>query len=213
VAQKAAEVLGKPFDSFNVITCHLGNGCSVTAVKNGKSIDTSMGTTPLEGLIMGTRCGDIDPALIPYLMLTKNMTAVEVDALMNKQSGLKGICGKNDMRDIQSDAASGDKKARLAHNMFNYRIKKYIGSYFAVLGRVDAVVFTAGIGENDNLTRAKVCEDMEHMGIKLDLAANDKRSGEPRIISSKDAGIPVLVVPTNEELAIAVATLRVVNKK
>jgi acetate kinase len=172
-----------------------------------------MGTTPLEGLIMGTRCGDIDPAIVPYLMLTRNMTAIDVDALMNKQSGLKGICGKNDMRDIQSAADSGDKKALLAHNMFAYRIKKYIGSYFAVLDHVDSVVFTAGIGENDSLTRAKVCAGMEHMGIKLDLAANNKRSGEPRIISASDAKIPVLVVPTNEELAIAIATLRVVDKK
>lgn len=213
VTEKAAETLKKPVDGINLITCHLGNGCSITAVKNGKSIDTSMGTTPLEGLMMGTRCGDIDPALVPYLMQTCAMSAQDVDTLMNKQSGLKGICGMNDMRDIHSACDKGDKKAQLALNMFCYRIKKYIGSYFAILGRVDGIVFTAGIGENDNIARRHVCQGMEHMGITIDLAANDVRSPEPRVISKKEGAIPVLVVPTNEELAIALATVRVVGKK
>ena len=211
VTGKAAEVLGKAVDQVNLITCHLGNGCSITAVQNGKSVDTSMGTTPLEGVMMGTRCGDIDPALVPYL-ISRGMTAPEVDALMNKQSGLKGVCGLNDMRDIHAACAEGDARAILALDMFVYRIKKYIGSYFAVLGRVDAVVFTAGIGENDDITRAKVCTGMQHMGIELDPEANAKRSGEARRISKPGAALPVLVVPTNEELAIAETTARIVGK-
>jgi len=213
VTGKAAEVLGKPVDQVNLITCHLGNGCSITAVKNGKSVDTSMGTTPLEGVMMGTRCGDIDPALVPYLMNTKGMSAQDVDNLMNKQSGLKGVCGLNDMRDIHAACEKGDAAAIRALDMFVYRIKKYIGSYFAILGRVDAVVFTAGIGENDNIARAHICKDMAHMGIDIDLAANDVRSGDPRSISKPGSKLPVLVIPTNEELAIAETTVRIVGKK
>jgi acetate kinase len=212
VAGKAAEALGKAVDEVNLITCHLGNGCSITAVKNGRSVDTSMGVTPLAGLMMGTRCGDVDPAIVPFL-ISKGMTAAEVYTLMNSQSGLKGICGLNDMRDIHAACAKGDARAVLAMEMFAYHIKKYIGSYFAVLDRVDALVFTAGIGENDNISRAKICADMRHMGIELDPAANDERSSKTRRISKRDAALPVLVVPTNEELAIAEITARIVRKK
>jgi acetate kinase len=211
VTGKAAEVLGRPVDSVNLITCHLGNGCSITAVKDGRSADTSMGMTPLEGLMMGTRCGDIDPAIVPYLITAKGMSAQQVDALMNKQSGLKGICGLNDMRDIHAACENGDAAAVRALGMFAYRIRKYIGAYFAVLGRVDGVVFTAGIGENDSILRARVCENMEHMGIVLDSAANAGRSSEPRLISKPGSKVPVLVVPTNEELAIARTTMRIVG--
>jgi len=212
VTHQAAEALGKPVDQVNLITCHLGNGCSITAVQNGKSVDTSMGATPLEGVMMGTRCGDIDPAIVPYLITSKGMTASEVDTLMNKQSGLKGVCGLNDMRDIHAACATGNEKAILALNMFIYRIKKYIGAYFAILGRVDALVFTAGIGENDGITRASICDGMQHMGIELDPAANAQRSSTIRRISKPHTAVPVLVAPTNEELAIAEATAEIVNR-
>ncbi|SBW06293.1 Acetate kinase [uncultured delta proteobacterium] len=212
VAETAAEFLGKKFEEFNCITCHLGNGCSMTAVKNGKSFDTSMGMTPLAGMVMGTRCGDIDPALHPYIMQNTGMDIKQLDAVLNKQSGLKGLCGMNDMRDIHSAREKGDKTAQLAFDVFSHRIRSYLGAYYAVLGRVDAVIFTAGIGENDNHCRAAVCKDLEHMGIAIDLEKNDKRSGDVRDISAPGAKVPVLIVPTNEELAIARATLRVLQK-
>lgn len=213
VTRKAAEFLGKPVDSVNLITCHLGNGCSVTAVRNGKSVDTSMGTTPLDGLMMGTRSGELDPAIVPLLMEKKNLSAKEVDTLLNKQSGLKGICNMTDMRDIHDAIAKGDTLARLALDMFNYRIKKYVGAYFAALGRVDALVFTAGIGENDEIVRAAVCENMELFGIDVDPALNVPRSSKTRAINKPGSKLPVLVIPTNEELEIAVNTVRVVNAK
>ena len=212
VSETAAEFLGKKIDEFNCITCHLGNGCSITAVKNGKSFDTSMGMTPLAGVAMGTRCGDIDPALHPYIMENTGMNIKELDAVLNKQSGLKGLCGMNDMRDIHAAREKGDKAAILAFDVFSHRIRSYLGSYYAILGRVDAVVFTAGIGENDNFCREAVCKDLAHMGIAIDPDLNNKRSGDVRNISAKGATIPVLVVPTNEELAIARATLRVLQK-
>ncbi|MFI3272782.1 MAG: acetate kinase [Pseudomonadota bacterium] len=205
VTYKTAEYLGKPVDKLNIITCHLGNGCSMAAVKNGQCLDTTMGITPLEGLMMGTRCGSIDPAIVHYLMDEKGYTCAEVDNLMNKQSGLKGICGMNDMRDLHAARAAGNEKAQLAFEMFTYRIKKNIGAYIAILGPIDALVFTAGIGENDDLTRAEVCADMQHLGISIDADLNTIRNGEPRHISS-DSSVAVLVVPTNEELEIAQAT-------
>ncbi|MFV0422467.1 acetate kinase [Oleidesulfovibrio sp.] len=211
VTKKAAEFLGKPVDEVNLVTCHLGNGCSMAAVKNGKCIDTTMGITPLEGLMMGTRCGDIDPAIVPFLVEAKGMTAAEVDTLMNKQSGLKGICGMNDMRDIHAAVEKGDEKAKMALDMFVYRIKKYIGSFYAALGRVDAVIFTAGIGENDDIVRAEVCSEMEVLGITIDLEKNAVRSGEPRNIAKAEGSVAVLVVPTNEELEIAQATMEVLK--
>ena len=206
VAEGAAAFLNKPFDQFNCITCHLGNGSSIAAVANGKCVDTSMGMTPLAGVVMGTRCGDIDPAIAVFIAEHKGLTLAEVDNLLNKQSGFKGICGQNDMRDIHSACAKGDTKAQLAVDMVSYSIRKYIGAYFAALGRVDAIIFTAGIGENDNIVRAKVCNGLTAFGVELDAAQNDVRSGNVRAITTKNSKVPVLVVPTNEELAIAKAT-------
>lgn len=211
VAQEAARMLDKPFEEFTGITCHLGNGCSIAAIKNGKCIDTSMGMTPLAGVMMGTRSGDVDPAIETFIAQQKDMTACEVDNLMNKESGLKGICGASDMRDIHSAVESGDHKARLALDMFCYRILKYIGSYYTVLGNADAVIFTAGIGENDEIVRAQVCSRLTAMGIVLNLEENNLRKGEPRVISAPESKIPVMVIPTNEELAIALATEKLVN--
>ena len=213
VAQAAAKFLGKPADGVNLITCHLGNGCSITAVENGASVDTSLGMTPLEGVIMGTRCGSIDPAILIHLGKHNNMDLDALDAMMNKQSGLKGICGMNDMRDIHSARENGDKKAQLAFEMFCHSIRKFIGAYYAVLGRVDALVFTAGIGENDDFVRAEVCRNLSGLGIEVDEAVNATRSGKPRSISPAGARVPVLVIPTNEELAIAQETVRVLGAK
>lgn len=211
VTRKAAEFLGKPVNEVNLITCHLGNGCSMAAVQNGCCVDTTMGITPLEGLMMGTRCGDIDPALVPFLMEKKGWGPAEMDTVMNKKSGLKGICGMNDMRDVHSAREKGDAKAQLAFDMFVYRIRKYVGAFAVVLGRIDAVVFTAGIGENDDFVRAEVCRDMPLLGLEIDAQANAKRSGEIRAISTSASRIPVLIVPTNEELAIAQATQSVLK--
>ncbi|NCD24455.1 MAG: acetate kinase [Deltaproteobacteria bacterium] len=212
ITRRSAEFLGKPVEQVNLITCHLGNGCSMAAVRNGQCVDTTMGITPLEGLMMGTRCGDIDPALVPFLMEKKGWSAAEIDTVMNKKSGLKGICGMNDMRDIHAARAKGDAKAQLAFDMFVYRIRKYIGAFAVVLGRVDAVVFTAGIGENDDFVRAAVCEDLGILGIGIDAEVNAKRSGEARHIGKPGMPVSVLVVPTNEELAIAQATMNVLKK-
>ncbi len=211
VAHKAAEFMGRKNEGFNVITCHLGNGCSISAVKDGKCVDTSMGMTPLAGVMMGTRCGDIDPAIHAFLGRHTGMGLEEIDAMLNRKSGLKGICGMNDMRDIHSAREKGDQKAQLAFEMFCHAIRRYIGAYMVELGRVDALVFTAGIGENDEHVRAEVCAGLEDLGIVLDAAANDKRSGEPRSISPAGTKTPILVVPTNEELAIAQATLAVLK--
>jgi len=214
VTRRTAEFMGKPQDTVNLITCHLGNGCSITAVRNGKCVDTSMGTTPQEGLMMGTRCGIIDPAVVPFIMENEHLDAKQMDTLLNKQSGFKGMCGISDMRDVHAAVAKGDKRAELALNMFIYHIVKVIGSYFAVLGHVDGLVFTAGIGENDDLARAAICEKLaEPFGIALDLQANAVRSGEPRYIHGKESRVPVLVVPTNEELEIAMTTVRLTAKK
>ncbi|MBZ2171972.1 acetate kinase [Nitratidesulfovibrio sp. SRB-5] len=213
ITKKTAEFLGKPLDELNIITCHLGNGCSMAAVKNGRCVDTTMGITPLEGLMMGTRCGDIDPALVPFLMEKKDWSGAEIDTVMNKQSGLKGICGMNDMRDIHAAREKGDEMAELAFQMFVYRIRKYIGSFAVVVGKLDAIVFTAGIGENDDLVRAAVCKDMDILGIDIDEAVNAKRSGQARHIGKPGQRVPVLVVPTNEELEIAQTTVAVLNGK
>lgn len=203
VAQKAAELLDEDLKELKIITCHLGNGASMAAVKNGKSIDTSMGFTPLEGLVMGTRCGDIDPAIVPFIMEKENLKPAEIDNILNKKSGLAGASGvSSDMRDIEKEAEKGNKQAELALEMFNYRVKKYIGAYAAVMGGVDAVVFTAGIGENAIETRAKILKDLEYLGIEIEPEANNCR-GEEKIISSATAKTKVMVIPTNEELVIA----------
>ncbi len=203
VAKEAAKKLGIKMENLNAITLHLGNGASMSAVKNGKSIDTSMGLTPLEGLIMGTRCGDIDPAIIFYLSRVENLNEDELDNMLNKKSGLKGICGNNDMREVGEMAQNGDEKAKLALEMFSYRIKKYIGSYSAVLGRVDCLIFTGGIGENDIEVRRNSCSNLENLGISLDLDKNNQRAKEIIDISKPNSKVKVLVIPTNEELEIA----------
>lgn len=203
VAGECAKQLCKPVDQCNLITIHLGNGCSMTAVENGKSIDTTMGLTPLEGLVMGTRSGDMDPAIHAFLGRNADMNIEEIDQVLNKQSGLKGICGLNDLRDIHDAIAKGDRLAELALDIQTYRNRKYIGAYMAVLGRVDAIVFTAGIGENDPVTRAKSLKGLECFGVVLDNEINDQRVKTPTKISTAESSIDVWVIPTNEELAIA----------
>ena len=204
VAKLAAQFLGKALGETNLITLHLGNGSSVTAIENGQSIDTSMGMTPLEGLIMGTRCGDIDPAIVFYLSRTMNMSVDAIENLLNKNSGCKGICGENDMRAIHKLAEAGDAAARLTLNMYAYRIIKYIGAYFAVLNRVDALVFTGGIGENDAWLREKCCSQLSALGIAIDIAKNQSPSHPCADIGAGDAAVAVLVIATNEELEIAI---------
>jgi acetate kinase len=211
VARQAARLLARQETGFNVITCHLGNGSSISAVRDGKCVDTSMGLTPLAGVMMGTRSGDVDPAILPYLATHAGLTLDELDAMLNRKSGLLGICGMNDMRDLHAARDKGDAKAQLAFEMLCHSIRKYIGAYYAVLGRVDALVFTAGIGENDSLTRAAICKDMENLGIAIDPALNAVRSGEARTISCESGKVRVLVIPTNEELAIAESTMKVLG--
>jgi acetate kinase len=207
VAKQAAKYLKHPLDSLNLITLHLGNGASITAIENGSSVDTSMGLTPLEGLIMGTRSGDIDPAIVFYLGRETDKSRDEVESLLNKASGLKGICGANDMREIMLRAEAGDEPARLAIDMYCYRIKKYIGAYCAVLGRVDALVFTGGIGENAAAIRAGACNNLAHLGIEVDPTKNNTHSNEIFDIQSKNSSIEILVIRTNEELEIAQQTV------
>jgi acetate kinase len=196
-------MLGRDKYDINCITCHLGNGSSITAVRDGRSADTSMGLTPLEGLVMGTRCGDIDPAILFYLAQNGYEFAALND-LCNKKSGVLGLSGlSNDMRTLIEQAAAGHERAQLAIDVFCYRIKKYIGAYHAVLGRLDAIVFTGGIGENATPVRAKVCEGMEELGIQIDQQRNERASKEERRIDAEQGGVAVLVVPTDEEGVIA----------
>ncbi|MCK5675562.1 MAG: acetate kinase [Verrucomicrobia bacterium] len=206
VTQQAAHHLEKPLDQVNLIVFHLGNGASVAAIRDGQSVDTSMGMTPLEGLIMGTRCGDIDPSIIFYLGRVTGQSPQEIEAKLNKESGLKGICGASDMREVVRRMEADDEQARLAHDMVAYRIKKYLGAYYAVLGRVDAVVFTGGIGENVHSIRAKVCEDLESLGIELDPHKNIQRTKGIQEIHKNGSLTKLLVIPTNEELQIAQLT-------
>jgi acetate kinase len=203
VAKQAAITLGRDLDQLNLITLHLGNGCSAAAIQAGQVVDTSMGMTPLEGLVMGTRCGDIDPALIFYLQRETDLSRTEVENLLNKQSGLKGICGVSDMREVHQRAEQGDAPAQLAREIFAYRIKKYIGAYLAVLGRLDGLVFTGGIGENDAHTRARVCAGLQGLGISLDSEANSVPGSGIRRIEQEAARVAVMIIPTNEELEIA----------
>jgi len=212
VAKQAANLLHRTLQSLNLITLHLGNGASMAAVKGGRSLDTSMGMTPLEGLIMGTRSGDIDPAIIFYLERQPGLERDEVEFILNHESGLKGICGANDMREIEKLAEAGNARAQLAIEMVCYRIKKYIGAYYAVLGQLDALVFTAGIGENSPLIRARSCRGLSHLGIDVDPLKNDRRSEEPFEIQSTSSRVKILVVPTNEELEIAEQTVACIQK-
>jgi acetate kinase len=203
VAGECAKAMGRPLAELNLITIHLGNGCSMTAIENGKSVDTTLGLTPLEGLVMGTRSGDVDPAIHAFLARNCNMDIDAIDNLLNKDSGLKGLCGMNDMRDIHAAIATGNERAKLALQVQTYRNKKYIGAYMAVLGRVDAIVFTAGIGENDQLVRAMSLAGLEPFGISIDREANGQRIKEPTLLSAAGSRVQVWVIPTNEELAIA----------
>jgi len=213
VSQRACEMNGHDCKNRTMITIHLGNGASMAAIRNGKSVDTSMGFTPLEGLVMGTRCGDIDPAIILHIMRQEKLSLHEADNLLNKFSGILGISGRSsDMRDIEELYFAGDKQAHLVINIYAYRIKKYIGSYFAVLNGVDYIVFTAGIGENSPLIREKSLEGLDHLGILLDKKKNDEVVGQEAVISAKDSATKVLVVPTNEELVIALDTADIVSR-
>ncbi|MGP1359147.1 acetate kinase [Campylobacter sp.] len=212
VCKQAAKMLGIEFDKFNAISLHLGNGASACAVQNGKSIDTSMGLSPLEGLIMGTRSGDMDPAVVIYLLNIGVLKWNEIDNFLNKKSGLFGICGSSDMRDVVAKMEN-DERARLAFDMFCYRVKKYIGSYYAILGRVDALIFTGGIGENAPNTRQKICDDLKHLGIHINHDLNFSNEIGERCIDDKDAKIKTLIIPTNEELEIAIETARVIKER
>ncbi len=212
VARRAAELLEKGKYEVNVITCHLGNGCSLAAVKEGKSVDTSMGLTPLEGVPMGTRSGDIDPALIFFLAEKENLKLSDINGILNKKSGLVGISGfSNDMRDLEHAQAEGKERAKLAIDIFCYRIKKYIGSYMAVLNKVDAIVFTGGIGERGPYERAEILKEMENLGISLDKAKNENKERE-KDISTPESKVKVLVIPTDEEGAIARDTFEMTSK-
>lgn len=210
VSAQAAKMLGKPIEELKIVTCHLGNGSSITAVDKGIAIDTSMGFTPQEGVPMGTRSGTIDPTVIPYIMKAKNLTAEEAEDIINKKSGLLGVSGiSNDSREVEDAAKAGNYRAMLAVKMLANSIKKYIGSYIAELNGIDALVFTAGIGENSDMLRSMVCEDMDFFGIKID---EDKNSNMPRgtetEISAADAKVHTLVIPTNEEYMIALDTTK-----
>ncbi|EJA9822970.1 acetate kinase [Campylobacter coli] len=212
VSARAAKLLGKDKEDLNAISAHLGNGASVCAVEGGKSVDTSMGFTPLEGLVMGTRCGDLDPAILPFISNLKGLTIEEIDTLLNKKSGLYGICGSNDFRDIGVKIEQGDDKARLAFDMFCYRLLKYIGAYFTVLPRTDAIIFTGGIGENAALVRQKVCEKLSHLGIELDTELNNEKTSCERVISTANSKVKIFIIPTDEELEIARVTEELINK-
>ncbi|MFA7346272.1 MAG: acetate kinase [Desulfurivibrionaceae bacterium] len=207
VAKKAAEFLQKPLDTLNLISLHLGNGASAAAIQQGKCIDTSMGFTPLEGLIMGTRCGDLDPAIIFYLARETGLASGEIETILNKESGLKGICGANDMRTVGELAAGGDPEAQLAIAMYCYRIKKYIGAYHAVLGGLDGLIFTGGIGEHADFIRAGCCENLAHLGLEMDEERNRGSVAGCFAIESKAGRVKILVIPTNEELEIAEQTV------
>ncbi len=211
VAKQAAEHLGMVLGELNIISLHLGNGASAAAIQGGQCIDTSMGLTPLEGLIMGTRSGDLDPAILFYLARETGMTIDELDDMLNKKSGLKGICGENDMRTITELAEQGNHQARLALTMFCYRLKKYIGAYIAALGGVDCIVFTGGIGENSAIVRQLSCQGLERLGIGLDVENNAFRQEGILEVQGADSPVKILVVPTDEELEIATQTLQVIQ--
>lgn len=210
VSKRAAEILGKDYNQMKTIVCHLGNGASISAVDGGKSVETSMGLTPLEGLVMGTRSGDIDPAIMEFIAKKENLDITGVMNVLNKKSGVLGISKlSSDFRDLENAVAEGNELAQKALNVFYHRVVKYIGAYIAVMNGVDTIVFTAGLGENDKVMRKTVCANLEYMGIKIDDEANGKR-GEEIVISTPDSRVTVMVIPTNEELAIARETLALV---
>ena len=210
VSKRVAEIVGKPYNATKTIVCHLGNGASISAVLNGESVDTSMGLTPLEGLVMGTRSGDIDPAIMEFVAKKENLDIAGIMNVLNKKSGVEGISGvSSDFRDLEEAADNGNARAALAIDVFAYRVAKYVGAYTAAMNGVDNIVFTAGIGENAGLVRTKVCSYLGYLGITIDEEANGKR-GEEIVISTPDSKVKVLVVPTNEELAIARETVALV---
>jgi acetate kinase len=213
VSKRACEFLNVPYESQRIITAHIGNGVSITAIKNGKSIDTSMGMTPVEGLMMGTRSGDLDPGVISYIMEKERMSALGVSTLLNKFSGVLGISGiSSDMREIEAGIKENNPRAILAMNTYNYRIKKYVGAYSAVLGGVDILVFTGGVGENQWVTRSTVCENMEYMGIELDEELNRSVRAKEVVISKPTSKVKVLIIPTDEELTIAKDTMEILGR-
>lgn len=213
VTKQAIAYLQKPIAETNLITAHLGNGCSITAVKGGRSVDTSMGFSPLAGLIMGTRSGDVDPALPYFLGTALDMSFAEIDRLLNKQSGMLGLTGQNDLREIEERQMKGDAQAQLALEMYAYRIKKYIGAYIAALGHVDALVFTAGVGEHSDIIRGLVCQDLNHLGMVLDPQRN-AQGGQAAVteIQAADSASKILIIPTNEEREIASQTMEILAK-
>lgn len=214
VSKRACDVLGVPYESQKIITCHIGNGASLAAIKDGKSIDTSMGFTPVEGLMMGTRSGDVDAGVITFLMDKESIGAQGISNMLNKQSGMMGISGvSSDMREVASAADEGNYRAKLALNMYEYRIKKYIGSFAAALGGADIIIFTGGVGENKVSSRLSVCSDMEYMGIKMDADKNAKVYGDEAVISADDSKVKVMVIPTDEEYMIAADTLEILSAK
>ena len=213
VSRRACDFLGVNYEEQRIITAHIGNGGSVTAIKNGKSIDTSMGMTPVEGLIMGTRSGDVDPGVISYIMEKENMGTKGISTLLNKFSGMLGISGvSSDMREIEEAIEGGNKRAIMAMKTYSYRIKKYVGSYAAALGGVDILVFTGGVGENQASARQAVCENMEYMGIELDEELNDSVRAKEVVISKPSSKVKVLIIPTDEELTIARDTVEILNQ-
>lgn len=213
VAERAAEMLGVNITDLKLITCHLGNGASVTAIKHGKSIDTSMGFTPLEGLVMGTRCGDIDPAIVTFMREKENLKPGEANDILNKKSGVLGISGvSSDFRDLETAAEEGNERAILAMKVFAHKVRFYIGAYIAEMNGVDAIIFTAGVGENDIGMRDIICSELGNLGIKLDLVKNKVR-GKETVISTEDSKVKIMLIPTNEELMIARDTFSIVTKK
>ncbi|MDP4277588.1 MAG: acetate kinase [Bacteroidota bacterium] len=213
VSRRACEILGVPYEHQRIITAHIGNGASITAIRNGKSIDTSMGMTPVDGLLMGTRSGEIDAGVLTFISEKEQLHASEISDLLNKKSGVLGVSGvSSDMRELSEAVKEGNQRAALAMDMYNYRIKKYVGSYAAVLGGLDLLIFTGGVGENQWTTRSEVCANMEFMGIKLDESKNIGLKGKEMVISAPDSKVTVMVVPTNEELMIAKDTIEILSK-
>jgi acetate kinase len=213
VSRCAAQLLDRPLEGLRMIVLHLGNGASAAAIDRGRSVDTTMGLTPLQGLVMGTRSGDIDPAVVFHMHRVGELSYDEIDTVLNRMSGLKGLCGDNDLREVTRRADSGDDAARLALDVYCYRIKLYIGAYFAALGSLDAVVFTAGVGENSPRVRAQSLRGLDRLGVTVDQQRNEERSRDARVVSPDGADVAVLVVPTNEELEIANQTLAVVRSE
>ncbi|OJU55279.1 MAG: acetate kinase, partial [Bacteroidales bacterium 45-6] len=214
VSKRASEIAGIPYENSRIISCHLGNGGSLAAIVNGQSIDTSMGMTPVEGLLMGTRCGDVDPGVISYIMDKEKIGTQAISTLLNKHSGLLGISGiSSDMREVLGAAAEGNERAKLAIEVFIHKVRKYIGSYAALMGGADIILFTGGIGENNAALREQICANMEYMGVKIDSTVNAATRGDEAFISTEDSAVKVLVVPTDEEFMIAADTMSIISVK